>query len=129
VIHAGLPAAVIVGIGINVNTTLEQFPQELQARVTSLALVAGRPFARSPLIATLLAHLEGLYCTFQDVGMAPIRQRWLHYGAMAGRALCLVQDGVVYLATGVGLDEDGALLVRLADGTLQRIIAGDVDFL
>jgi BirA family biotin operon repressor/biotin-[acetyl-CoA-carboxylase] ligase len=129
VIHAGLPAAVIVGIGINVNTTLEQFPQELQARVTSLSLAAGRPFARSQLIATLLTHLERLYCTFQEVGTAPIRQRWLHYGAIAGRALRFVQDGRSHLAAGVGLDEDGALVVRLVDGTPQRIIAGDVDFL
>jgi BirA family biotin operon repressor/biotin-[acetyl-CoA-carboxylase] ligase len=61
--------------------------------------------------------------------MAPIRQRWLRYGAIAGQALRFVQDGSTHLATAIGLDEDGALMVRRADGTLQRIIAGDVDFL
>jgi BirA family biotin operon repressor/biotin-[acetyl-CoA-carboxylase] ligase len=129
VIQATLPTALIVGIGINVNTTLAQLPQELHARVTSLFLTAGHLFARPPLIVLLLAHLERLYRTFQHAGMAPIRQRWLHYSAMIGQQLRFTQDNQSHLATVVGLDEDGALWVRLANGTPQRIIAGEVVWL
>ena len=53
---------VIIGIGINVNTALEQFPPELHQHVTSLALAAGHTWARLPLLALLLAHLERLGC-------------------------------------------------------------------
>jgi BirA family biotin operon repressor/biotin-[acetyl-CoA-carboxylase] ligase len=129
VIQATLPTALIVGIGINVNTALAQFPQELHARVTSLSLASGHPFARPQLIAILLTHLERLYRTFQTAGMAPIRQRWLHYSAMMGRQLRFTQDDQSHVATVVGLDDDGALLVQLADGTPQRIIAGEVGWL
>lgn len=129
VIQAASPVAVIVGIGINVNTTLAQWPSELHGRVISLALAAGRPLSRHQLIAALLAHLEHLYQLFQDAGMAPIRQRWLHYGAIVGRQIRFTHDSPPHFATVMGLDEDGALSVRLADGTPHRIIAGDVVFL
>lgn len=129
VIRADLPPAVIIGIGINVNITLDQLPHDLHQRVTSLALAAGRPFARHQLIATLLAHLERLYQTFQEMGMSPIQQRWLHYGPIVGRQVRFVHGDTSHQATVVGLDEDSALLVQLADGTHQRVIAGDVVFL
>ena len=70
------PAAsplVIIGIGINVNTALEHFPPELHQHVTSLALAAGHPWARLPLLAVLLAHLERLYQAFHqgDITLDP----------------------------------------------------------
>jgi BirA family biotin operon repressor/biotin-[acetyl-CoA-carboxylase] ligase len=123
-------AVVIVGIGINVNTTLAQFPEDLQARVTSLALAAGHRFDRPPLIASLLGHLETYYHMFQDLGMAPILQRWLHYGPIIGRRVRFTQDDATQQhATVVGLDEDGALRVQLDDGRQERLIAGRAEFL
>jgi biotin-(acetyl-CoA carboxylase) ligase len=58
-----------------------------------------------------------------------MRQRWLHYGAIVGRQIRFIHDGTPHVATVMGLDEDGALSVQRADGTPQRIIAGDVVFL
>jgi BirA family biotin operon repressor/biotin-[acetyl-CoA-carboxylase] ligase len=129
VLQVAAPLTVIVGIGINVNTTLAQWPTALQSRVTSLALAAGHPLSRHHLIVALLAHLEHLYRLFQDVGLAPIRQRWLHYGVAVGRRIQFIHDHTPHVATVIGLDEDGALMAQLTDGTPQRIITGDVVFL
>ena len=129
VIRLGQPPAVIVGIGINVNTSLEQFPHALQHRVTSLALAAGHPWSRHQLIASLLMHLERLYDTFQQTGVAPILERWLHYGCIVGRRVRWSQEQEEATGTVRGLAADGALLVQLADGRLQRVISGDVVFI
>ena len=40
--HEKAPYSAIVGIGINVNQVLEDFPKELQSRATSLAIALGR---------------------------------------------------------------------------------------
>src|SRR5205807_5351226 len=86
VLNPAVSPLVIIGIGINVNTTLEQFPPELHQHVTSLALAAGHTWARMPLLALLLAHLERLYGAFHQGNITPVRQRWLHYGGqMIGR--------------------------------------------
>ena len=129
VVRIGQPAAVIIGIGINVNTTLEQFPHALQHRVTSLALTTGHAWSRHQLIARLLAHLERLYDAFQQAGVASILERWLHYGRIVGRRVRLSQAPAEAPGTVQGLAADGALLVQLADGRLQRVISGDIVFL
>jgi BirA family biotin operon repressor/biotin-[acetyl-CoA-carboxylase] ligase len=128
VIDVGAPPVVVIGIGINVNTSLEHFPPALRPRVTSLALVAGHPFSRHQLIATLLAHLERLYHTFQQGGMSYILERWRHYGNIIGRRVRFSQAIDIKEGTVVGLDADGALLVRTAGGVLQRVFSGEVIF-
>ena len=129
VFQANLSPVAIVGIGLNVNTALEQFPSDLHSRVTSLALAAGRFMSRPQLIAAILTRLEPLYHTFQQQGLAPILPRWLHYGRIVGKPVrCStargVEEGVV-----LGLDEDGALLVWGRDDSRLRVVSGEVVFL
>ena len=47
----------VIGIGLNVNHTCEDFPEELKDRATSLAMVAGSPFDRNAVAALLIAKL------------------------------------------------------------------------
>jgi BirA family biotin operon repressor/biotin-[acetyl-CoA-carboxylase] ligase len=129
VLQPGGPPAVVIGIGINVNTRLEQLPSELHERVTSLALAADRRFARPAIVAALLAHLERLYEVFQTVGIGPIRNRWLDFGKIVGRQVRFETAGSSSLGMITGLDDDGALLVQVGNGAPQRVIAGEVTFL
>jgi len=129
ILGAGTSPVAIIGIGINVNTMLEHLPPELHQQVTSLALAAGHPWPRLPLLAVLLAYLERLYQTFQQGDISPILQRWWHYGPMLGRQVRFTYEYSAGTGTVVGLDEDGALLVQNADGIRQRLVAGEVTFL
>ncbi len=52
---------VIVGIGLNVNTSRGGFPEHLREIATSLAIEAGRQFDRAALLASLLNALEDRY--------------------------------------------------------------------
>jgi BirA family biotin operon repressor/biotin-[acetyl-CoA-carboxylase] ligase len=47
----------VAGIGINVNQTLDDFPEELRASAGSLAMVTGRSLLRSRLAVALLRKL------------------------------------------------------------------------
>jgi BirA family biotin operon repressor/biotin-[acetyl-CoA-carboxylase] ligase len=130
VLHPGASPVVIIGIGINVNTALEHFPPELHQHVTSLALAAGHTWARLPLLAILLAHLERLYQALQQGDITSIRQRWLHYGGqIIGLQVRFAPEPSTGVGTVVDLDEDGALLVRNAAGVRHRLVAGEVLFL
>jgi BirA family transcriptional regulator, biotin operon repressor / biotin---[acetyl-CoA-carboxylase] ligase len=51
----------IVGIGINVNQALEDFPKELQSRAISLAITLGRQVDRQTFAIALLGHLDRTY--------------------------------------------------------------------
>jgi BirA family biotin operon repressor/biotin-[acetyl-CoA-carboxylase] ligase len=54
----GRIAAAIVGIGLNVNQGLQDFPADLRGRAGSLALALGRPVNRSALAVALLRELN-----------------------------------------------------------------------
>lgn len=118
---------VILGIGVNLNMTREQFPADLRTPATSLLLEQGKPVNRAQFSAVMLNELDRLYREFQDSGFGPVREEWQQRCNAKGRELC-VSDGGADLVRGMfdGIDGEGALLVRLPDGKVERILSGDV---
>jgi len=55
------PHLAVVGIGINVNQSLEDFPAELQSRAISLAMAMHRPVDRQKLAIAILQNLDRTY--------------------------------------------------------------------
>jgi BirA family biotin operon repressor/biotin-[acetyl-CoA-carboxylase] ligase len=52
----------VVGIGINVNHSLQDFPPELQGGAISLAIALRRPVNRQELAIAVLRNLDRTYC-------------------------------------------------------------------
>ena len=52
---------VVLGIGVNVNQTLEQLPTDVKTEPTSLRLELGGPLSRARLLAAILMQLERAY--------------------------------------------------------------------
>jgi BirA family biotin operon repressor/biotin-[acetyl-CoA-carboxylase] ligase len=59
--HEKAPYSAIVGIGINMNQALEDFPKELQSRAISLAIALGRQVDRQNFAIVLLRKLDRSY--------------------------------------------------------------------
>ena len=117
---------VVLGVGVNLNMTTEQFPAELLYPATSVYLERGQAIDRAAFVRDFLQRLDAHYQEFLAEGFVPIRRRW---EALCDLLNCRVQvdqnpgllQGVV-----VGLDMDGALRLQLDDGQVERILAGDV---
>ncbi len=115
---------IIVGIGLNVNQTENDFVGLPTA--TSLRLATGKEMIeRGKLFAALLKELEKIYDAFE--------RGWQPHNAWRKRATWLGEMITVYPAgteswQGLAYDlaEDGALLVERADGGCVRLNAGDV---
>jgi len=116
----------IVGIGINANQKITDFPPEVQAKATSLAIAAGRSVQRADVLCAVLRAVEVNCQLLQQQGFAAIRDKWTALSCVVGQAVRVVRQGDTLL-TGIaeGLDLDGALLVRTAQG-VERVLAGDV---
>ena len=61
--HKKAPHSAIVGMGINVNQALEDFPKELQSRAISLAIALGRQVDRQNFAIALLRNLD---CSYRE---------------------------------------------------------------
>lgn len=118
---------VILGIGVNLNMTSDQFPDDLRQPATSLLLESGVPVDRSRFAGTMLNELDRLYSDFLAHGFGPVREEWQRRCNASGRQV-LVSDSGTECTGGhfIGIDSDGALLLRSEDGSVHRITCGDV---
>jgi BirA family transcriptional regulator, biotin operon repressor / biotin---[acetyl-CoA-carboxylase] ligase len=109
--------AVVIGFGAN----LAHVPVGLGRPATSLvALGAGvEPAAFLAELAPAFARWLGRW---RSEGLAPVRARWLERAHPLGTALRTSDEEGLF----DGLDPDGALRLRRADGTVARIRSGDV---
>lgn len=114
---------VVAGIGLNVNFDVNQVP-EIAQTATSLSSELGHEVNRLELLRALLRLLETEYENL-EAGGSPY-QRW------AARLTGVGEAAVVSTPTGQergiaeGVDADGALVLRRADGSVARITVGDV---
>ena len=119
---------VVVGIGVNLNTGREDFPEELRGVATSVALERGQPVPRALFAAALLSLLEQWLDRHADEGFEAVRRAWRERSVTLGREVRVEADGGEVVGVAEDLDETGALQVRAA-GRLVRVVAGDVRLL
>lgn len=116
---------VVVGIGINVNT--EGFPPELSGTATSLLLETGRSFSRAALIGAVVQSLEQYYRNFLSVkDLSVLKEDYESRLANAERPVTVLDPAGPYRGICRGIDSQGELLVEREDGTLCRVLSGEV---
>ncbi len=120
--------AIIVGIGVNLNTRRDAFPEELREKASSLLLITGEPVERGVFAASLLTHLEQSYLLWVQEGFTVLRSAWERYASdLIGKQIAVAAPEGAMSGTVLGLDTDGALLVReQSTNAPRRIVAGDV---
>lgn len=120
-------AAVIVGIGVNVNLREDEFPEELRSIATSLLAEARRPFDRSALLAALLLELETRCESFLDGRHEDILKEYVLRCSTIGRRVQVeLAHGEQFVGTAESIQADGSLRVVRTDHGPVDIRAGDV---
>jgi len=118
-------AAVIAGIGINVNH--ESFPEELGRVATSLRMASGRAQSREALLIQLLAAID-LHCGLLiERGRETILRMFSQASSFVlGRRVAVEQGGALLHGVTAGLDPSGFLILREDSGERKLILAGGV---
>lgn len=116
-------AFVVVGIGVNVNVSAEVLP-DLAPNATSILAEIGREVERAELLAALLANVETRYEGLRS-GESPQAEWATRLVTLGNRVRVTTSDGL-FTGLAEAVDENGALLLRMPDGTLRRLWAGDV---
>ncbi len=112
-------AAVVLGIGINVNQAEERLAADARVPAGSLRSLTGRLFDREEVLAAFLGRLDGLYARWRDGGLGAVHAELTARDFLRGRRVSV--NGVEGVAD--GLDPEGRLLV---DGS--PVESGEVSF-
>jgi BirA family biotin operon repressor/biotin-[acetyl-CoA-carboxylase] ligase len=110
--------AVIAGFGVN----LAHHPGDTPHPATSLAALAGSAPDPGIFLEILAESFERWLARWRNEGIGPVRAAWLAAAHPIGSALSTSEGEGLF----EGLDESGALRLRLADGRTRVIHAGDV---
>jgi biotin-(acetyl-CoA carboxylase) ligase len=115
----------IVGVGVNVNQRVQDLPEEVSSRATSLHAILGR--SMDPLDVGLAVVLA-LEKWWERESPSRIRERWreLAPDLEGARVEVVPREGEAYRARIAGLAEDGGLEVDLEDGTRRVLHSDDV---
>lgn len=111
-----------VGFGVNLATS----PADAPYPTASVAAVTGT--APDPDIAlTILANAwERRFSEWRMGGFAPVRAAWLARAHGLGHAIRVQLPEESFIAIFEGIDDTGALIARMPDGSLRQVSAGDV---
>ena len=126
----GRPRHVVVGTGLNVNSSPREFPASFRRSLTTVRIAAGKRVPRLALLRRILEEMDRRYGRIRATGStAELVREWSSLSPMVGRIIRLGQGDSVLEGTVAGFDEGGALLLRTAAGTVERCLAGDVTVL
>lgn len=124
---ADMDAIHYVVVGIGINTGIEAFPEELRERATSLKLETGKQFLRSRVLGEVLQEFEQYYERFlEDGDMRELKVDYEGKLANLGNQVCVLAPEGEWRGQCQGLGDDGSLLVRRADGSVEAVISGEV---
>lgn len=115
---------VVVGCGVN----LAVHPAGDGLSATDIGRERGAPVATGEALAALLESLHRWRGRWETAGIPPVRDAWLARARGLGEEIAVRLPREEVRGRFEGLDETGALLLRLADSTLRTISAGDVFF-
>ncbi len=117
---------VVIGIGINVNSRLTDFPEELRSGATSLKEETGKYFERSGMIAEILNEFEKWYKKLLNEGRFSLLKEWRRLSSTLGTRVRVAMGTDIFSGFAEDIDEQGRLILKLASGARMVVSAGDL---
>ncbi|KPV62829.1 MAG: putative biotin ligase [Candidatus Bathyarchaeota archaeon BA1] len=125
-IKGGTMDFAIVGVGINANVDVGSFPSYLRNSVTSLKEELEGEVDREKFLRSLLGELESYYNTFRRGDFDMILREWRGLSSFLGTHVEIVSFDEKFGGWAMDVDSEGALIIKLNDGTTRRVVSGDV---
>jgi BirA family biotin operon repressor/biotin-[acetyl-CoA-carboxylase] ligase len=119
----------VFGLGLNLRPPARGWPAELSARATALSDHTSAPLDPNKFAAALVGRVLDAYQRFLDGSYTrDFADLWHRFDTLKGRAVTLLQGEREIRGVALGIDDEGSLLLRLANGHTDRFRAGEVSF-
>ena len=113
----------VVGIGLNCCQQEADFPEDIRNIAASLSMAAGHPVAPAQLAAAMVTALEAMAAAL----FAPDWiSRYQRDCLTVGQEISLVRGDTIRHGLAIGVDAEGALIVRFPDGHEDAVSSGEV---
>ncbi|WP_459929885.1 biotin--[acetyl-CoA-carboxylase] ligase [Desulfosporosinus burensis] len=117
---------VIMGVGININQTINQLPPDCRETSTSLRLELGQNVSRVRALKQFIITWDEHFQGFLKGGHPYLRTKWIENNVTLGRNVTINKEINPINGLAVDISERGGLIVSLSDGTLKEFLAEDL---
>jgi len=97
-------------------------PTPYEPMATSLKKILGKEIPRIEVLKAFLHHFEN---ELNDAGFENVVSEWKRYTETLNRHVRIVTTHEVSEGLAMDVDDNGALILKLADGSMKKIIYGD----
>lgn len=125
-VKSGSAEYVVLGIGLNVITRPQDFPEELRGTAGSLYSQTGIVYERGKLISAMISELSAMYEAWKTDPRALLddyRRRCIVLGKTVEVSPV---TGGVFTAAAEEISDDFGLVLRLPDGSVRTVHSGEV---
>lgn len=113
----------VIGVGVNIAS----FPTDTRLPATSLRFEGcAADLTEVALLEAFARHLLAWVNTWLERGFGPVRAAWLRHARGRGETIEVRLPRETLIGVFEDLDEAGTLALRLPDGSLRQIAAGEV---
>ncbi len=118
---------IIVGIGLNINNHLQDFPADLRLAPTSILAENKLPVSRSRILQRLLWHLEIHYQSLLAGRFVPTLDKAKALSIVLGQEVCIAAVNGAIVGTAIDIDDNGYLLLRDQQGKIHKVLSGEIN--
>ncbi len=121
------PCSVVIGLGLNLFLSESQ-GQEITQDWTDLTKLTSKPISRNKLAGAVLNELLSILKRYEQVGIAPYLAEWRSYDCLQGLSAVLYVGQQTIEGVVEGINDQGLLLLKKQDGSVQAYASGEVSF-
>lgn len=116
---------IVVGIGVNVS--MKDFPEELKDKATSLLLESGKSISRAQLIAKTMGYLEDYYERFLKThDLSQLKEAYSKALINRDQVVRILYEEDSYTGIARGITSEGHLIVEKDNHELVEVYSGEV---
>lgn len=112
----------VVGVGINIFTSDNDFPDDIKNIATSLFPGKAEDNIKEKIVAEIINNLFDMYYRNDTTFI----EKYKDYSYLTGKEINIIKTDCVETATVLGIDDNCHLVVKTENGEIKTIFSGDV---
>ena len=119
----------VIGIGLNINNTLDQYSPSLREVITSTLEILGYEINLNELLLAILTELELGFRKIRGLGPDDILSEWKKRDILIGKQTSILLNDVIHRGLVKDITMHGQLVLEKNDGTLIKFSSGEVSII
>jgi len=114
----------IIGIGLNINTTLDQYTPVLRNKITTTFEIVNKIIPLKDILIEIIKQFESRLEIMNEGGEMKILSEWKKWDNILGSNVKIISNNIEYHGIAKDISKNGQLILELKDGRTIKFSSG-----